>query len=61
MTKLVFAALVGGTLVWFFDPQSGPQRRGVVLDWLADQGVLPPRGPSAERDQDVPSALATVS
>jgi hypothetical protein len=61
MKKLLFAALAGGTLVWFLDPESGPQRREAVLNWLADQGIVPPRAPSAERETDVPSALATVS
>jgi hypothetical protein len=61
MKKLLFAALVGGTLVWFLDPDSGPERRDAVLNWLADQGIIPPRAPSAERETDVPSALAPVS
>jgi hypothetical protein len=61
MRKLLFAALVGGTLVWFLDPESGPQRRETVLNWLADQGIIPPRAPSAEGETEVPSALATVS
>jgi hypothetical protein len=61
MKKLLFAALIGGTLVWFLDPESGPRRRETVLNRLADQGFISPRAPSTERETDVPSALATVS
>ncbi len=61
MKKLLFAALAGGTLVWFLDPESGPERREAVLNWLADQGIIPPRPASDQPGPDVPSALATVS
>src|SRR5262245_20513415 len=61
MRKLLFVALIGGALVWFLDPESGPQRRETALKWLADQGVVPPRTPASEQGTDVPSALATVS
>jgi hypothetical protein len=61
MKKLLFAALVGGMLVWFLDPDSGSGRRNAALNWLADHGIIPPRAPSVERETDVPSALATVS
>jgi hypothetical protein len=61
MKKLLFAALLGGALVWFLEPESGPQRREAVLNRLADQGIIPPRASSTEAGTDVESALATVS
>ena len=61
MKKLLFATLAGGTLVWFLDPESGAERRKTALNWLADQGIIPPRPLSDQPGSDVPSALATVS
>ncbi len=35
MFKWMFGALVGGALVYYFDPQHGQQRRDEAISWLS--------------------------
>jgi gas vesicle protein len=34
MKRTLFAALIGGALVYFFDPEHGQKRRDQAIDWV---------------------------
>jgi len=33
--RMLFGAMIGGALVYFLDPENGPQRRERLADWWA--------------------------
>jgi hypothetical protein len=63
MKKLLFAAVVGGALIWFLDPDSGSQRRQAVRHWLGELGLARPVPPVAESSsvEAVPASIAVVT
>jgi len=36
MKRTLMAALIGGALVYFFDPENGQKRRDQAMDWFAN-------------------------
>ncbi len=52
MKKLMFAALVGAALMWFFDPANGSQRRDSVQRKLNQGRTAAPTGPVRVADLD---------
>jgi hypothetical protein len=63
MRKLLFAAVVGGVLIWFLDPDAGNQRRQAMRRWLGELGVAHPVPPAAESSpiEAVPASIAVVT
>jgi hypothetical protein len=63
MRKLLFAAVVGGVLIWFLDPDSGNRRRQAMRHRLGELGVTRPVPPAAESSsiEAVPASIAVAT